>query len=136
MQACLIMSVACIGVVGLDACQSSSLQEQNNLAAAGFQVRIANTAPRLAMLNRLPPHQFVVRVHNGVTHYVYSDPDCGCLWVGNQQAFQQYISNQQLDAANAQRQAIQNYVDPAWDWAAWGPWGPLGPEYGPGIGGW
>jgi hypothetical protein len=130
--------LATVGALGLAGCQTQSqvAQQENALATAGFQVQIANTAARQSMMNRLPADQFVARVHNGVTHYVYADPDCGCLYVGTQQAFEQYMSNQQLDIGNAQRQAIQNYVDPTWDWAAWGPWGPLGPEYGAGIGGW
>jgi hypothetical protein len=137
LHACALALVG-IGAAGLDGCQTQSqlVQQESDLAAAGFQVRIADTAARQAMLASLPPNQFVARVHNGVTHYVYADPGCGCLYVGTPQAFAQYVSNQQLDFANAQRQAIQNYVDPAWDWAAWGPWGPLGPEYGPGVGGW
>jgi hypothetical protein len=54
--------------------------------------------------------------------------------VGSQQAFNQYVSNQQLDIAHEQQMAIQDYYDAAWDWAAWGSWGPLGPLYGPGVG--
>jgi hypothetical protein len=129
-----------LGFIGLElaACQTQGdlVQQENTLAAAGFEVRIANTAERQAMLNRLPPNRFVVRVSNGVTHYVYADPGCGCLYVGSQRAFDQYVSNQQLDAAHEQQMAVQDYYDAAWDWAAWGPWGPLGPLYGPGIGGW
>jgi len=122
----------------LAACQTQSqvAQQENTLAAAGFQVRIANTADRQAMLNRLPPNRFVLRVNNGVRHYVYADPGCGCLYVGSQQAFNQYVSNQQLDAENAQQMAVQDFYDASWNWAAWGPWGPLGPEYGAGVGGW
>jgi hypothetical protein len=134
-QGYLLASLTGLGLGGC-AGQSQLVQQENALAAAGFQVQIANTAARQSMMNRLPPNQFVARLHNGITHYVYADPGCGCLYVGAQQAFEQYVSNQQLDIENAQRQAIQNYFDPAWDWAAWGPWGPLGPEYGPGIGGW
>jgi hypothetical protein len=129
---------AVVGALGLTGCQTQSqvAQQENALAAAGFQVQIANTIARQSMMNRLPADQFVARVHDGVTHYVYADPDCGCLYVGTQHAFEQYVSNQQLDIGNAERQAIQDYVDPTWDWAAWGPWGPLGPEYGAAIGGW
>ncbi|MGO9931955.1 MAG: hypothetical protein ACLPV8_09095 [Steroidobacteraceae bacterium] len=124
--------------LGLSACQTQGelVQQENSLAAAGFAVQIANTAQRQAMLNRLPANQFVLRVHAGVSHYVYADPGCGCLYVGSQQAFNRYVSNQQLDFAHEQQMAVQDYYDPAWDWAAWGPWGPLGPLYGPGIGGW
>jgi len=85
---------------GLAACQTQVIQQESSLSAAGFVVHIANTADRQAMLQRLPPNQFVQRAQNGVTHYIYADPDCGCLYVGSQQAFYQYVSNQQLDMAH------------------------------------
>ena len=134
----LVLIILGSGGIWLTACQTQGelVQQESNLAAAGFVVQIANTAERQAMLNRLPANQFVLRVHDGVRHYVYADPGCGCLYVGSPQAFDQYVSNQQLDFAQAQQMAVQDYVDPAWNWAAWGPWGPLGPLYGPGIGGW
>jgi hypothetical protein len=91
---------------------------------AGFTVRIANTAERQAMLNRLPPNRFVQRVNGGVTHYICADP----------QAYDQYRSNQQLDLVGEENLAAQSYYDAAWNWDAWGPWGPLGPIYGPGAG--
>lgn len=88
----------------LAGCQTSAiLQQENDLAAAGFTVRIADTAERQAMLN-----------------------------IGTQQDFAQYVSNQQLDFEQAQRIALLNYDDAAWNWDAWGPWEPLGPVYGPG----
>jgi len=122
-----------LGIAALAACQSQELlQQENDLTAAGFAVRIANTADRQAMLNRLPANRFVQRGNGDVIQYVYADPLCGCLYVGSQQAFNQYISNQQLDLANAQQMALLNYYDAAWNWDAWGPWGPLGPIYGPG----
>jgi hypothetical protein len=123
-----------LSAAGLAACQSQQvLQQENALTAAGFTVRIANTAQRQAMLNRLPANRFVQRSSGDVIQYVYADPlVCGCLYVGSQQAFYQYVSNQQLDFANAQQMALLNYYDAAWNWDAWGPWGPLGPIYGPG----
>jgi hypothetical protein len=138
LKAILIALILGFGGLWLAACQSQGdlIQQESNLGAAGFTVRIANTAERQAMLNRLPPNQFVLRVHDGVSHYVYADPGCGCLYVGSQQAFSQYISNQQLDFTHEQQMAVQDYYDGAWDWSAWGPWGPLGPLYGPGVGGW
>jgi hypothetical protein len=122
---------------GISACQqmqqSDIVQHEDNLSAAGFIVRLANTAERQAMLHRLPPNRFVQRVSGGVTLYVYADPvACSCLYVGNQQAFQQYISNRQSDLYGQEKIAAQTYYDAAWNWDAWGPWGPLGPIYGPG----
>src|SRR6202789_1915495 len=106
----------------LTACQSSGiLQQENDLSAAGFTVRIADTAERQAMLNRLPPNRFVQRVNGNDVHYVYADPVvCGCLYIGTQQDFAQYVSNQQLDFEQAQRIAFLNYYDAAWNWDAWG----------------
>jgi hypothetical protein len=118
----------------LTGCQSTQvLQEEDGLSAAGFSVLIADTAQRQDMMNRLPPNQFVQRVSGDTVHYVYADPTvCGCLYIGTQQAFEQYVSNQRLDFEEAQRIAYLNFYDAAWNWDAWGPWGPLGPIYGPG----
>lgn len=118
----------------LTGCQSTQvLQEEDDLSAAGFSVLIADTAQRQAMMNRLPPNQFVQRVSGDTVHYVYADPTvCGCLYIGTQQAFDQYVSNQRLDFEEAQRIAYLNFYDATWNWDAWGPWGPLGPIYGPG----
>jgi hypothetical protein len=122
----------------ISACQlqdQAIVQHEDNLSAAGFVVRLANTPERQAMLHRLPANQFVQRVNGGVTLYVYADPvACSCLYVGNQQAFDQFISNQQADLYGQEKMAAQSYYDAAWNWDAWGPWGPLGPIYGPGNG--
>lgn len=127
----------------LAACQTQQqavTQREDNLAAAGFIVRPANTPERQAMLRRLPPHRFVQRVNGDAVHYVYADPlVCGCLYVGTQQAYSQYLRHQQeQNLADEQQMTAQTYVDPAWNWGAWGPWGPgIGPYgfvYGPVIG--
>jgi hypothetical protein len=120
------------------ACQSQTAlvtQNEDNLAAAGFVVRPANTPDRVAMLKRLPPHQFVQRVNGDVVHYVYADPlVCGCLYVGTQQAYNQYkLHQQQQNLADEQLMTAQTYSDTTWNWGAWGPWGPpaVGFVYGP-----
>jgi hypothetical protein len=51
------IGIALIVVVAISACRSQSAlvtQNEDNLAAAGFVVRPANTPERIAMLNRLP----------------------------------------------------------------------------------
>ena len=132
------MGIALIAVLAITACQSQSTlvaQKEDNLAAAGFVVRPANTPERIAMLNRLPPHQFVQRVNGDVVHYVYADPlVCGCLYVGTQQAYGQYkLHQQQQRLADEQLMTAQTYTDTTWNWGAWGPWGPpgFGLMYGP-----
>lgn len=136
-------SVVLIGcLAGLAACQTPEqrvTQHEDNLSAAGFIIRPANTPERQAMLHRLPAHKFVRRVNGDVIHYVYADPlVCGCLYVGTQQAYNQYKANElQQNLADEQLMTAQSYIDPAWSWNAWGPWGPVGPYgfvYGPGFG--
>jgi hypothetical protein len=128
----------CVGA--LAACQTPQqivMQHEDNLSAAGFVVRPANTPERQQMLNRLPPHKFIQRVSGDTVHYIYADPlVCGCLYVGTQQAFNEYkLHQQQQRLADEQQMTAQQYADPAWSWNAWGPWGPgvlpYGFVYGP-----
>lgn len=132
------MGIALIAVSAIIGCQSQSAlvtQNEDNLAAAGFVVRPANTPERIAMLNRLPPHHFVQRANGDIVHYVYADPlVCGCLYVGTQQAYSQYkLHQQQQRLADEQLMTAQTYTDTTWNWGAWGPWGPpgFGLAYGP-----
>jgi hypothetical protein len=130
-----------LSIGALTACetpQQKVTEREDNLAAAGFLVRPANTPERQAMLHRLPPHQFVQRVNGDVVHYVYADPlVCGCLYVGTQQAYNQYKANQlQKNLADEQAMTAQTYSDATWNWGTWGPYpGPgFGFAYGPGPG--
>jgi hypothetical protein len=128
MMVWLVLSIAAVA-----ACQSQQQiveQREDNLAAAGFLVRPANTPERQVMLHRLPPHQFIQRVNGDVVHYVYADPlVCGCLYVGTQQAYNQFKANQlQKNLADEQLMTAQSYSDAAWNWGAWGPW--VAPGYG------
>jgi hypothetical protein len=127
------LSLATAAIPACQLQQQSIIQHEDNLSAAGFVVHLADTAERQAMLHRLPPNQFVRRVNGDVTLYVYADPvACSCLYVGNQQAFDRYVSNRQLDLYGQEKIDALSYYDAAWNWDAWGPWGPLGPIYGPG----
>jgi hypothetical protein len=132
--------VGVLVVAGLSsACQTEQqqvVQREDMLSAAGFIVKPANTPERKAMLARLPAHQFVMRQNGDTIHYVYADPlVCGCLYVGTQQAYNQYKANQLAQQlANEQQMTAQAYSDAAWNWNAWGPWGgPVGPVYPEGF---
>jgi hypothetical protein len=95
------------------------------LAAAGFQMKPADTPAKLAHLQTLTPRQVVRSTRDGQVHYVYADPEtCRCLYVGDEQRYQRYqelslqkqIADEQLSAAQANRNASMT-------WGAWGPWG-------------
>lgn len=124
----------------LTACFSQQARverHEDNLAAAGFIVRPANTPERQAMLRRLPPNRFITRTRGDTVDYVYADPlVCGCLYVGTQQAYARYKRHEQeQNLADEQQMTAETYSDAAWNWGAWGPWGPgFGFGYGPGFG--
>lgn len=114
---------------------SSIERTEDNLAAAGFILKPANTPERAAMLLRLPANKFVQHVNGDTVTYVYADPKaCGCLYVGTQSAYGQY--QKAMQAKNLLDQQADNalrYQDAAWNWGLWGPWGP---HWGFGYHGW
>lgn len=134
------LSVALIFATGIAATSCTTTDtintKEDNLAAAGFILRPANTAKRKSMLASLPPNKFFKSVHGDDVKYVYADPIvCKCLYVGTQQAYGQYQqAAQQEKIANRRMLAAELYSDDDWDWNAWGPWGPGYGGFGPGLG--
>jgi hypothetical protein len=110
-----------MGIAGCASPQQQVAQKENLLAAAGFQVKVADTPQRLAAMKSLPPNKFVTRVVNGQPIYQYADPlVCRCVYFGTQQnwgAYRQEVLAKQL-ADEAQMTAMMNQS--AWDWGPWG----------------
>ena len=75
-----------MGIAGCASPQQQVAQKENLLAAAGFQVKVADTPQRLAAMKSLPPNKFVTRVVNGQPIYQYADPlVCQCVYFGTPQ---------------------------------------------------
>jgi hypothetical protein len=131
-----VVAIAAVAVLvaGCETTKEMVAHKEDSLTAAGFTARPANTPQRVAMLKRLPADRFVQKPSGNTVHYVYADPlVCGCLYVGTEQAYAQYVRNeQQQDLANEQLMTAQMYSDPAWDWDAWG--GGFGPGFRRGRG--
>jgi hypothetical protein len=110
-----------MGIAGCASPQQQVAQKEDLLAAAGFQVRVADTPQRLAAMKTLPPNKFVTQVVNGQPVYKYADPlVCRCVYFGTQQnwaAYRQEVFARQL-ADEAQMTAMMNQT--AWDWGPWG----------------
>ena len=110
-----------LGVIGCASEQQQVSQKEDLLAAAGFQVRVADTPQRLAAMRGLLPNKFVTRVVNGSPIYQYADPlVCKCVYFGTQQnwdAYRQEMFAQRIANEN-QMTAIMNQE--AWDWGPWG----------------
>ena len=118
---------ALTGLLAVAGCASQQPlvgQKEDLLAAAGFQIRVADNPQRLAAMRRLPPNKFVTRIVNGQPVYLYADPlVCQCVYFGTQQnwaAYRQEVLARQL-ADEAQMTAMMN--ESAWEWSPWG-WPP------------
>jgi hypothetical protein len=100
--------------------------EENLLAAAGFQMRAADTPERQAQLQAQPALKMQMRAKDDAVVYTYADPyNCKCLWVGGPEQYEKYkklalkqqVAQDQMEAAEAEEEA-------SLDWGMWGPWGP------------
>ena len=119
---------AFLASAALAGCVSVGAQEtEGQLAAVGFVRQQADTPQKVAKLQALPQNTIVYAQRKKGNYYIYADAaGCGCAFVGNDAAFQQY---QQIRAANniAQMQettALLN-AEAAADWGgAWGPFVP------------
>lgn len=96
---------------------------ESTLAAAGFQMKPADTPKREASLAQFPVRKIVSHPRDGQMTYFYADPDfCKCLYFGTQQQYSRYrqlairqqIAQEQVDAAEMNESA-------AMDWGMWGP---------------
>lgn len=108
-------------------CQSAQIHEREDLlAAAGFQMKPANTPERQAALRKLPANKFVPKTKGDQVAYVFADPVvCNCLYVGDQAAYSRYKQEVfQRNLADEQQMTALTYQN-AWDWDGWdwGPWG-------------
>ena len=102
-----------------------AVETEQVLAAAGFQVKPADTPEKLAHLQMLTPRKVVRYMRDGQPQYVYADPEtCKCLYVGDEQRYQKYQAlSLQKQIADEQLSAAQTNWDASINWGAWGPWG-------------
>jgi|ERR1700733_13677940 hypothetical protein len=118
-RSALILFAMCVAASACSPVQN----KEDMLAAAGFTLVPANTPQRQASLRSLPPHKFAHQVRNGAVVFIYADPTiCGCLYVGNQAAYDHYRQNVfAKNLADEQQMTAQIYQD---EWDGWGPvWG-------------
>lgn len=117
----LFSAVACAALQNQEA-----IQTERMLAAAGFQMKLADTPEKMAHLQALPQRQLSPHQKDGQIYYVYADAkSCQCVYVGTEQAYDRYqelalkaqVAQDQLTAAEMNQAAAMN-------WGIWGPWGP------------
>jgi uncharacterized protein YceK len=89
------------------------------LAAAGFQMRAADTPERAHDLAVMPPLKIVARSQNNDVRYTFADPyKCHCLYIGGSKeysAYQRLLTEQQI----AQQRLWAE--EDSMNWGVWGP---------------
>jgi hypothetical protein len=107
---------------------STTQSKENMLATAGFRAVSASTPKQQQLLASLQPGKISTIVRDGKTYYVYPDAKNNLAYVGTQKeyttyrqlVFAQNISDQNLEAAQLNQQAMMG-------WGAWGGgWGGMG----------
>jgi hypothetical protein len=97
---------------------------EQQLAAAGFDIKLADNPARRDHLATLPQHTLARFDRDGRPYYVYADPDwCKCMYVGNQadyDAYERLIAQEEV--AEEKEEAAAMSEDAAMDWDLWGPW--------------
>ena len=78
------------------------------LTTAGFRLKAADTPEKLARLQTLPARRIVPRTKDGRVYYLFADPAQQALYVGDAQAYQNF-----LDLRMAKEDAATPYNSPA-----------------------
>jgi len=99
-----------------------TLQAEQLLATAGFQLKMADTPEKLERIRRIPQKHVVRGLVKGQEIYVWADAaGCGCYYAGTRQNYVQLV---QLHRENKSQLRIDWYDaqgnDPLWgDGADW-----------------
>ena len=121
-----LIAAFAIALAGCTAIQKQqAAQAQQILAAAGFEMQMADTPERLATLQSVVPQRKVFSVAGtDGARFVYADAlYCQCGYAGDQQAYERYqrmVIKQRLAAE--QDMAEQMSDDAAMPWGPWSPW--------------
>jgi hypothetical protein len=99
--------------------QSAAMDTERSLAAAGFQMKLADTEKKLAHVESLPQRKLTRVPFQGGLRYVYADAQfCRCLYAGTEKAYDRY---QKL---RIQQEVAEEESEASMDWGGWGAWGP------------
>jgi hypothetical protein len=118
--------LAAVAVLILAGCAGApidkTLQTEELLGTAGFQLKMADTPTKFERISRIPQKQVVRGMVKGREVYVWADAaDCRCFYAGTRQNYEQMV---QIQQENRSQRYINLYDaqnnDPLWgDGADW-----------------
>lgn len=106
--------------------RSEAIRTERVLAAAGFQMKLADTPEKLAKVQAMTQRKIQPHDKDGAVFFVYADAlECTCVYVGTEAAHQRY---QELalkqELADQARETAELNENAAMEWNTWGTWGP------------
>lgn len=119
-----VFSIMLAGCAAIEKQDTKSTEQL--LSAAGFTIRPADTPDKLASLQAMKQRKVVRReTKDGQLQFLYADAAvCRCLYVGDEQAYQQYqkLAVQQQIAFADQEAALDASLDSPWAYGWWTPY--------------
>ncbi len=122
----IIMAFIITGIV-LSGCaaiqKSESLDTEELLSAAGFDMHLANTPEKVTHLKTLPQLKLVSHQKNNNMYYTYADAKySNALYVGDEQDYKRYKNlSEEEHIAEMQENAAEMEERDWYEWRAWGP---------------
>lgn len=115
------MAIGVAGCAAMD--KSDAMDTERVLAAAGFQMKFADTSEQQEQVKKLPQRKISHVKRNGELLFIYPDSKyCKCMYVGSETAYQRYEKLAlERNMAAEESMAVQ---DADMQWGAWGGWGP------------
>lgn len=113
------LAIALVGCSTME--QSDAIDTERVLAAAGFEIKFADTPAQKEQLAKLAQRKISHLDRNGRLVFVYADSKyCKCMYVGTESEYQRFQKlTLERDIAMDESVAAENA---SMDWTAWGTW--------------
>jgi hypothetical protein len=100
---------------------NKTLQAEEALAAAGFQLKMADTAAKVERISRIPQKKVVWAKIKDREVYLWADAaGCRCYYKGTPQNYKQLLQNQWEEKADQRTNWYQaQHDDPLWFSPGW-----------------
>jgi hypothetical protein len=101
---------------------NKTLQAEEALAAAGFQLKMADTPAKLERISRIPQQRVVRAKTKDREVYLWADAaGCRCYYAGTRQNYEQLLHNQREEKADQRASWYEAqhddplYLEPGWE---------------------
>ena len=100
---------------------NKTLQAEEALVAAGFQLKMADTPAKLERISRIPQKKVVKAMIKEREIYLWADAaGCRCYYTGRRQNYEQLLQNQQEEQMERRTYWYEaQHNDPLWLYPGW-----------------